>query len=77
MTPRFGIILRNDNSLSLGGLSTQPRSATVSTSDDRARFGAGGTGIGVFSGASTNPGSVPNILPGRPFLQTNPAVPIS
>jgi len=76
MTPRFGIILRNDNSLSLGGLSTQPRSATVSTSDDRARFGAGGTGIGVFSGASTNPGSVPNILPGRPFLQTNPAVQI-
>jgi len=74
MTPRFGIPLRNDSTLSLGGLSTQPRSATTSTSEDRSRFGSGGTGVGSFSGASTNPGSIPNILPGSPFLQTNPAV---
>lgn len=77
MTARFGINTRNDKPVSLGGLSTQPRSATTTTSDDRSRFGSGGTTVANISGGSTNSGGISGILPGKPFLQNNSLVQIA
>lgn len=77
MTARFGINARNNKSVSLGDVSTQPRAATITTSDDRNRFSSGGTAVANIFGGTINPGNVSGFLPGKPFLQTNSLIQIA